>query len=423
MLAMSGSIVFVSCMDLPLIATLLLLALAAGFAGGLLYGRRHEQTLRDRLTGAETRAAAEQAHHAERLAELKDLRRQFETTFQALSSEALKSNNAAFLELAQSSFQPVRLSLEKIDTGLQDLERKRLSAYTGLQEQVRGLLDAQNHLQKETSTLAQALRHPGARGRWGELQLQRTVELAGMTEQVDFVQQTGSETERGRQRPDMIVRLPGGRSIVIDAKAPLDAYLASLETTDPAARDTLLDRHARQIREHVRALAQKQYWRQFDPGPEFVVLFLPGEVFFSAALQRDPGLIEAGAADHVLIATPTTLIAMLRAVAHGWREEAVAAEARQIGELGHELYERICTQNEHFSQLGKALERAVDAYNKSARSLESRVLVSARRFQDLASARSPRELPTPAPVEASPRPPSLEAGNDTGEAAATTDET
>lgn len=389
--------------------------------------RDSAESEKNRLQGEniEIRAKSEAQQKAdnERIEELKALRTQWEQTFKAMSSDALKNNNEAFMELAKQVFSrlqesakgdlekrqqaigdlvsPVKEALNKVDSKIQEIEKARSSAYSGLQEQIRNLLESQTKLQSETNNLVYALKTPNVRGRWGEVQLERTVEFAGMTEYVDFYQQESRDTETGRQRPDLIVRLPGGKNIVVDAKASLDAYLQALEAEDGDQRVALLKRHARQVRDHIKALGSKQYWRQFDPSPEFVVLFLPGEAFFSAALEQDPELIEFGASEHVLLATPTTLIALLKAVVYGWRQESIAEEAKQISALGRELYERLCTQTGHFDDMGKALKRAVEAYNKSIRSLESRVLVTARKFESLAED-SKKQLPEMQSIEETP---------------------
>ncbi|MEX0331279.1 MAG: DNA recombination protein RmuC [Puniceicoccaceae bacterium] len=379
----------------------------------------------------QTRRELEAKAAEERLTELKELREKFETTFKALSADALKQSSEQFLELAKSNFSrlqegakgelekrqqainelvnPLRKSLEQVDDKIQKLEKAREGAYAGLQEQVRNLLESQGKLQAETNNLVFALKTPSVRGRWGEMQLERTVEFAGMTDHVDFVQQESTEGESGRLRPDLIVRLPGGKNIVVDAKAPLAAYLEALESKDGDETVRLLKRHAKQIRDHIKALGSKQYWRQFDPSPEFVVIFLPGEAFFSAALEQDPDLIQYGTSENVLLATPTTLIALLKAAAYGWRQEAIAEEAKQISALGRELYERLVTQTDHFSDVGKALKRAVESYNKSIRSMETRVLVTARKFETLAED-SKKKLPDDvAQIEATPLEPEKEA--------------
>lgn len=407
----------------------ILLGVIGYFAGRLSLNGAMEKIRSERdeyrrtLSEVETRREMELQASTERVAELNQLREKFESTFKALSSDALQRNNEQFLGLAKQVFGrlqegakgdlekrqqaihelvgPIKKSLEQVDEKIQLIEKARTSAYSGLQEQIRHLLESQGQLQTETNNLVYALKTPSVRGRWGEMQLQRTVEFAGMIEYVDYVQQASGEGENGRLRPDLIVRLPGGKNIVVDAKAPLDAYLRALETKDGEEVGRLLKHHARQIRDHVKMLGSKQYWRQFEPTPEFVVLFLPGEAFFSAALEQDPDLIQFGTGSNVLLATPTTLIALLKAAAYGWRQEAIADEAKQISALGRELYERLTTQTDHFADVGKSLKRAVDSYNKSIRSLETRVLVTARKFENLAED-SKRKLPELEQIEETP---------------------
>jgi DNA recombination protein RmuC len=256
-------------------------------------------------------------------------------------------------------------------------------------------------LRSETSNLVKALRQPTVRGRWGEMQLRRVVEMAGMLDHCDFVEQPSETTEDGRLRPDLIVKLPGGKQIIIDAKAPVSAYLEAAEATDDETRQVQLARHAQQVRTHMSALGRKAYWETFTPTPELVIMFLPGEMFFSAALQADPGLIEFGVSEKVVPATPTTLISLLRAVAYGWRQEALAVNAQEIAALGKQIYERISTLAGHWNDVGLRLGKAVEAYNKSVVTLESRVLNSARRFGDLKVANT--EIETIEPIGVLPR--------------------
>lgn len=383
-----------------------------------------------------TTLAKEREAAREKLGLLEEARSRLAETFQALSAEALRGNNQAFLTLARTNLeqfqtaargdwerrqqavsqlvQPVRESLEKFDTQVRALETARAAAYEGLQQQVRGLLDMQGRLRDETANLARALRAPSVRGRWGEIQLKRVVEMAGMLDHCDFQEQQSVKAESGRLRPDLIVHLPGGKRIVVDSKAVLSAYLEAVEAPDEAVRQARLQDHARHVREHMQALSRKSYWEQFQPAPEFVVLFLPGESFFSAALEQDPALIELGVEQRVILATPTTLIALLKAVSYGWRQENLAANAQAISGLGRELYGRIADMEGHFSRVGRALAQAVDAYNQTIGTLESRVLVSARRFQDLQSADARKELAPLIPVDHVPRTLTTPAADTTG---------
>jgi DNA recombination protein RmuC len=297
----------------------------------------------------------------------------------------------------------VKLSLDKLDGRIHDIERLREGAYQALTTQVHALAEGQVDLRRETFTLVKALRQPVARGRWGELQLRKVVEMAGMVEYCDFVEQASVNGEDGRLRPDLVVRLPGGLNIVVDAKTPLSAYLEAAETDDDDVRKQRLVDHARQVRDHMTQLGRKSYQEQFDPTPDLVILFLPGEMLFSAALQQDPQLIEFGVGEKVVLATPTTLITLLRTVAYGWKQEALARNAQEISELGRQLHDRISALAGHWARVGKNLGEAVGAYNSAVASMETRVLVSARRFRDLKTVPDGREIEVLEPVEMIPR--------------------
>jgi DNA recombination protein RmuC len=382
--------------------------------------RRFEVEAQRRLSELE----AERERLTENRLLLDTVKTQFSDAFKALATKALEESNSAFLQLAQSNFAtlqegargdldkrqqsiqeliaPVQASLEKVTHQIREIETARVGSYAALLEQVSSLANTQVELRRETGNLVGALRRPNVRGRWGELQLRRVVELAGMLDRVDFQQQVQVDGEDGPLRPDLIVRLPGGRSIVVDAKAPLAAYLESLETTDDAVRLQKLADHARQIRDHIAKLSQKSYWDEFDT-PEFVVLFIPGEAFYSAALEQDANLIEVGIQKKIIIATPTTLIALLRTVAYGWRQEALAEDARHIASLGRDLYDRLQVMASHWTKMGKGLSGALKSYNDAVGSLESRVLPAARRFRDLKVAPDSEVIEPVEPIDVSPR--------------------
>jgi DNA recombination protein RmuC len=293
--------------------------------------------------------------------------------------------------------EPIAESLGEIGSRLEQLEVSRREAYAGLSQQVRSLYESQELLRDQTGNLVTALRNPQARGRWGEMQLRRVVEMAGMLPHCDFEEQSTVTTEDGRIRPDVVVHLPGSKTVVVDAKVALDAYLAAVEESDDVQCKAKLVQHARQVRTHVDKLAAKSYWTQFSEAPDFVVLFVPGDSLLGAALEHDPGLMEHAVANKVLLATPVTLIALLRAVAYGWQQEALADNARQIADVGREMQDRVLTFVKHFGRVGRSLDRAVEAYNDAAGSLEHRVLVQTRRFTELGV--NETEIPAPAPID------------------------
>ena len=308
---------------------------------------------------------------------------------------------AADLEKRQQAVEhmvePIAESLGVIGSRLEQLEVSRREAYAGLSQQVRSLYESQELLRDQTGNLVTALRNPQARGRWGEMQLRRVVEMAGMLPHCDFEEQSTVTTEDGRIRPDVVVHLPGSKSVVVDAKVALDAYLAAVEESDDVQCKAKLVQHARQMRTHVDKLAAKSYWTQFSEAPDFVVLFVPGDSLLGAALEHDPGLMEHAVANKVLLATPVTLIALLRAVAYGWQQEALADNARQIADVGREMQDRVLTFVKHFGKVGRSLDRAVEAYNDAAGSLEHRVLVQTRRFTELEV--NDTDIPAPAPID------------------------
>ncbi len=305
----------------------------------------------------------------------------------------------------EKAVSPVGAALEKLDRELRGLEAKREGAYAALSSQVTGLLAVQGQLASQTRGLADALSRPEVRGRWGELTLLRAVELAGLTERCDFDAQASQKSlADGLLRPDLVVRLPGGKNVVVDSKAPLSAFLEAAEEGDAERREARLADYLRHVRKHVEQLSAKAYWERLQPAPEVVVAFLPGEAFFSAAVRGEPGLLEWAAERRVLLASPTTLIGLLKAVAQGWREEAVQEDARRVRDLGAELYKRLCSMGDAFAKLGKGLRGAVEAYNGAVGSLESRVLVTARKLEELHAAPAGEKLPELSTLDASPRP-------------------
>lgn len=388
------------------------------FIGRALGASRQELAALQAQRDAELKAAEE------KLVLLEQARAQLKESFQALSSEALSKNNESFINLAKSTLEkyqegakgdlekrqqainktvePVGEALKHFNAKLEQVEKERVASSAGLEKQLQQLAQSQAQLSKTTGSLVQALRAPQVRGQWGEMQLRRTVEMAGMINRVDFIEQASVDTEEGqRQRPDMMIHLPNGRQVVVDSKVPLAAYLDALEAEDPEVQTTRMKAHARHIRDHIKGLSAKSYWTQFDNAPEFVVLFIPNETIFSAALEQDPQLIELGVDNKVILATPTTLIALLKAIAYGWQQEAIAREAKEISALGKELYERIGVVTGHFAKLGKSLDQSVGHYNKAISSVESRLLVTARKFEALESA-APEPVVQPGAIEKQP---------------------
>jgi DNA recombination protein RmuC len=346
-----------------------------------------EEVERQRHTAGSTHELLDKAQQA-----LRD-------TFQSLAAQALKENRSSFLDLARTSFegyqQPITETLKKVDQRLTQAERDQLEAYSRLSEQIIALGSTAN-------TLSRALRTPAVRGRWGEMQLRRVVEIAGMLQRCDFDEQAGVQTENGRFRPDVIVHLPGGKCIVVDAKAPLEAFLDAQDCSDDESRMVKLQAHSRQVRDHMDRLAGKAYWDQVGGSPEMVVMFLPGETLFSAALQHDLTLIEYGLQQRVLLASPITLIALLTTIAHSWRQEALTENYREVAAIGKEFYDRLAKFVEHFDEVRRKLDGAVQAYNSAAGSFENRVLVSARRLKEL-DVTTAEDLPSTEPIDTVPR--------------------
>jgi DNA recombination protein RmuC len=376
----------------------LVVGLALGAAGAsvwFLIGRQ-------RLIADQARLAAE-LDASRRLAEdqrqaAAETQARLRESFAALSQDALRDNRSDFVQRAEALLQPMRETLDKVQVQVAAADRDRAGSYQAVTSQLSGLVLSQEQLRQTTERLSQALRSPNARGRWGEVQLRRIVEMSGMLEHCDFEEQPQAITDSGaRQTPDMIVRLPGNASIVIDSKVPIDAYLRAAQARDETERNTQLDAHARQVREHVRSLGSKAYWTQFQPAPEFVVMFLPIEPLLAAAFERDATMMEFASTMRVVPATPMTLMAVLRAVSYGWKQQQLAANAEEIQQLGRELFDRLSTMVEHIDRLGTNIKQAADSYDRFIGSLEQKVLPGARRFKDL-GVTSTKEIEVPEPL-------------------------
>ena len=404
--------------------------LVLGALGALLWRARREQALRVEVELLRARIKTEDVVSSEREQSLHRMREQLQGVFGTLARDSLQSNSEMFLQLArerlerqaqgaslalkeretaiESLVQPIRDALAKSETQMQGMERERIDAFATLKSQMEALAGGQSLLSRETRNLVTALRRPDVRGQWGEITLKRLVELAGMTAHVDFTEQPHRPTDSGAVRPDMIVHMPERRDIIVDVKTPLDAYLSAVEAQDDEQRVTQLRRHAQIVGARVRELSSKQYWSQFEQSPDFVVLFLPGDQFLSAALQENPGLIDEALRQNVMLATPTSLVALLKAVAHGWKQTLLADNAAEIRRLGEEVYKRLAVFGDHLGRLGKSLGAGVEHFNKAVGSLEQQVLPAARRFPEL-GLRVSREVDLIEPVGSLARTPQIAA--------------
>jgi DNA recombination protein RmuC len=402
---------------------LILAALGGVLLGALvstIFYQRKNSALHNLNTELKTKLELELKNHQEKLATFEQARHQLSESFSALSSQALKHNNEAFLKLAQENLKhfqtrasgdleqrekaienlvkPIREALEKTEKQIQNIEKDRKESYGALNSHLEMMARTQQNLQDQTQQLVKALRRPEVRGQWGELTLKRLAELAGMVEYCDFVEQQHVDTEEGRLRPDMIIKMPDQREIVVDVKTPLDAYLSAIEAPDDDTRKTHLERHAKNVRQRVNELSQKSYWSQFKNAPNFVVLFIPGDQFLSSALDYDKKLLEDALRQQVILATPTSFVALLRAVAYGWRQEQLAKNAEVIRKVGEDLYNRLNNFSEHLQKLGRSLEGSLKSYNRAVGSFDSRVLPGARKFTELGISNG-KELEEPQQIE------------------------
>lgn len=397
-----------------------LLGLIVGALAALLWRARREQSLRVETEVLRARIRSDEEQRAERERSQQETRHQLQAALGTMANESLDRNTRSFLDLAQERFarqqadaaqalkaretaiesliSPIREALAKTEAQIQTIERDRIDSFAGIKTQMELLATGQTLLSRETRNLVTALRRPDVRGQWGEMTLRRLVELAGMASHVDFSEQVHVATEDGAVRPDMIVHMPEARDIVVDVKTPLDAYLSAVEAQDDEARATHLKRHAQIVAARIRELASKKYWAQFERSPDFVVLFLPGDQFLSAALEENPALIDDAMRQNVMLATPTSLVALLKAIAYGWKQTALAENAEEVRRLGEDLHKRLLVFLDHLTRVGKSLGSSVEAFNKAVGSLESQVLPAARRFPEL-GLRVNRDLELSEPIE------------------------
>jgi len=405
---------------LVIVAIVALIAAILGYGLATIRNEKKLSDLREQATKLETILEQERLRHQDKQQSLEKDRENLNESFAALAGKALKNNSNEFLKLAEQNLKqfqisanseldkkeksiadlvkPIREALDKTEKQVREMEKERREAYGSLKQHLELMSRDQAQLQSETRNLVQALRRPEVRGQWGEMTLKRLAELAGMVQHCDFYEQESIDTDDGKLRPDMIIRMPGQRAVVVDAKAPLDAYMSAVEATDDKSREEFLIRHTRNVRERIRELSAKSYWSQFDESPDFAVLFIPGDQFLSAALERDPSLLEDAMSQQIILATPSSFVALLRAVAFGWRQEVLADNADKIRKLGVTLYERISAFSGHLGNIGNSLGKSVEHFNKAVGSFDSRVLPSAKRFTEMGIS-AKKEIKEPPPVE------------------------